>query len=561
MTRSAHPVPLTPPTLHPAAQDAQADRADPGRTHAVGSGALKACLATLAIAMTVAACGGGGGDDNGGTPPPAPPAGPTPPAGPPPVTIAESCAAPATGGTAPNTGENPTQIGATIDAYTNCNSVFAGQKITFHVSDNSGQTGVLRNANMRVWRVGETDQQVLDRTISISKQFIPKNAWENCCNWPVSYTLDVPESWSTGYYKARFTSPDGGVSWLSFVVKNRTPGSVSKLVFQPPFDTSQMYNPWGGKSAYTYNSSNGIKAEVVSMRRPSEIRYGNGNDLMLGVVEFIRWAESRNIALEYLAGDDLHASSGVLSPYKAFVTVGHDEYWSQSMRDELDRFIDAGGNAAIMSGNTMWWRTHKVTDQYGQALGLLKGKRTSGTDEANWFEFDNETRTIGASYFKGGYVNHQTQPTLINEDYTIYQPSHWAFEGTGATQGAKFGGDDQIHRYESDGLDVRFVNGKPVPTGTDGAPAGTQILAYTALPAGWDSPSTNAGFTGQGPNLTGTEGPNAVISTFTRPNGGTVFNFGSTDYFRPLVGCTGTGAPQKMACRIAENVLTRLGGN
>ncbi len=60
-----------------------------------------------------------------------------------------------------------------------------------------------------------------------------------------------------------------------------------------------------------------------------------------------------------------------------------------------------------MSGNSMWWRIEKVTDAYGQALGTIIGKRRPNTD--NWYTIDNETRTIGASYFKGGYVDQNTQ--------------------------------------------------------------------------------------------------------------------------------------------------------
>ena len=78
------------------------------------------------------------------------------------------------------------------------------------------------------------------------------------------------------------------------------------------------------------------------------------------------------------------------------------------------------------------------------------------------------------------------------------------------------------------------------------------------LPSGWYSPSTDSNFAGQGPTLTGTIGPNAVMSTFTRPNGGTVFNFGTTDYYQALINCTGSSATQSSTCKVAENVLNHL---
>lgn len=519
---------------------------------------LRGGLPIALITSVLVACGGGGSADNGGgggggvTPAPVP--SPLPPT---PMVIPANCAEPGTGAGPVAGSEAPTQIGSNIDAYANCNSVYAGQTITFHLSDHAGSAAADRNADVTIVRVGESDETVYTGSATMRKQAVPNDAWINCCNWPTGLALTVPTDWQSGYYRAQFSSPSGGSSFLSFVVKNRTPGTVSNVVLQVPFDTSQMYNGWGGKSAYTFNSTGGDKAEEVSMLRPSLDAVQE--NYIPGVVAFIRWADSRGIAMEFISSTEMHADANALTPYKVFITVGHDEYWTQAMRDQLDSHLDAGNHAAIFSGNTMWWRTQRVTDDYGQALGKLIGNRQTGTETANWFEFDPEARTIGVSFFKGGFVNQNTQPGLINQPYVVYRPNHWAFNGTGLGLTSQFGADDQIHRYESDGIDFTFVGGLPEPTGGDGAPTNTTILAVADLP-GWDSPSDTFGVV---PNisLTGTGGPNAAITTFTRPSGGIVFNAGTTDFYQSLPSCTGAAAVQKEVCKITSNVISHLKAN
>lgn len=520
-------------------------------------GAIRNTLAVLAMSMAVASCGGGGGDSTAPPPTgPSPAPTPTPGPGPAPVSFPADCAAPATSSVLPGGSEAPSQIGTTIDAYSNCDSVYVGQNITFHLSDHAGSAGASRNATVTITRIGSSDQTVYTGTASMSKQVVPNDAWVNCCNWPTGLTLQIPANWTSGFYRARFDSPSGGSSWVAFVVKHPVPGSVSNLVMQVPFDTSQMYNGWGGKSAYTFNSTGGDKAEEVSRLRPS-LDAATENHI-LGVIPMIRWAESQGITMEYISGTDMHADSDVLAPYKVFLTVGHDEYWSTPMRQQLDAHIDSGRHAVIFSGNSMWWRTEPVTDVYGRSLGKLIGNRESGTSTANWLEFDPEARTIGATFFKGGYVDQNTQPQLTNRPYTVYRPNHWAFANTGLSQGGQFGASERIHRYESDGIDLTFVGGLPQPTGSDGAPTNTEILALADL-SGWDSPSE------EGPNpyltLTGTGGPNAAMTAFTRPGGGIVFNGGTTDFYQPLPSCTGQGATQKIECKIFKNVLDYLQAN
>ena len=69
---------------------------------------------------------------------------------------------------------------------------------------------------------------------------------------------------------------------------------------------------------------------------------------------FAHWAERNGYELDYLTQHDLHFDPGALDGYRCAVVVGHDEYWSWSMRDTIDAFVDGGGGLARLGGNFGW---------------------------------------------------------------------------------------------------------------------------------------------------------------------------------------------------------------
>ena len=49
-----------------------------------------------------------------------------------------------------------------------------------------------------------------------------------------------------------------------------------------------------------------------------------------------------------------------------YLSVGHDEYWSAGMRDTVEDFVGAGGNACFFSGNTAMWQVrHEPSSEGG----------------------------------------------------------------------------------------------------------------------------------------------------------------------------------------------------
>jgi hypothetical protein len=71
---------------------------------------------------------------------------------------------------------------------------------------------------------------------------------------------------------------------------------------------------------------------------------------------FIQWAERNGYKLEYAVNSDLEFHPELLDHYSLVVSVGHDEYWSTPMRDNIERFISNGGNLVFFGGNSLTWQ-------------------------------------------------------------------------------------------------------------------------------------------------------------------------------------------------------------
>ena len=92
---------------------------------------------------------------------------------------------------------------------------------------------------------------------------------------------------------------------------------------------------------------------------------------------FTRWAESNGYRLDVAISQDLELHPEVLDGHRLVLSVGHDEYWSWGMRDALDAFVAAGGNAAIFSGNTCFWQVRFDEDHRGDdVLQVPRATRT-----------------------------------------------------------------------------------------------------------------------------------------------------------------------------------------
>ncbi len=482
-----------------------------------------------------------------------------------------------------------------IEAYCWPQSVAPGEPVDLHVSTDAGRFDV------EVARDGAIRDVVFSASgIPGARLETPVDAAASGCGWAAATSITTDAGWSSGYYAVTLTAGEDRAE--AFLVVRPRPDAPAPILMVLSTSTWNAYNDWGGPSLYTGGTrvsferpmARGFLVKPEPHRRkmqPEPDREARwffhwAEPLGLSVWSggagwwnwerpFLRWAETNGYAADVAISQDLERHPEVLEGRRLLLSVGHDEYWSWGMRDALDGFTAAGGNAAIFGGNTCFWQVRfddehramtcfKYRADEDPVLGTADERLLSGV----WSDRRigrPETSTTGLTFTRGGYSRYGLGVPRGSGSYTVWRPDHWAFAGTDLRYGDELGRADAIVAYEVDGCDLTLADGLPVPTGDDGAPDGLTVLA-TAPARLWSSdeqPSRYAHEPGELENtamaLFGEDwraqvhrvsNNHACMATFTTAGGGTVFNSGVTDW------TDGLGDPA--VARVTRNVLDRL---
>ncbi len=180
-------------------------------------------------------------------------------------------------------------------------------------------------------------------------------------NWSVSASWDIPDDAVSGIYLAELTRLDtGGQNMIPFIVRDDE--APSDITFQASDTTWQAYNWWGGYNLYGGIDATGHagRASAVSYNRPITTRYGGysaGPQDFIFAAEYpsIRWLEQNGYDVNYISGIDTARDGAQLLNSQIFLSIGHDEYWSASQRNNVEAARDAGVNLAFLSGNEVYW--------------------------------------------------------------------------------------------------------------------------------------------------------------------------------------------------------------
>ena len=442
-----------------------------------------------------------------------------------------------------------------IEGYTDQLSYAPGDEIGFHISTSATKY------EMEIARLGARYEVVWSNDdIAGAAYPIPENASSHGCQWPADFKLLVPEAWRSGYYVATMRAADGGgyytyrnrrtaESQMFFVVRSAKPGQDTKVLLQLATNTYNAYNNWGGFSLYAYHGYSGLQGHRVSFNRPL------GGIFSRWEQPFVAWAERHGYVLDYAVNSDLEFRPELLQRYRLVLSVGHDEYWSAPMRDNLETFIANGGNAAFFSGNSVCWQVR--SEEEGRALVCWKqwyncdevyktgDYRTLSTLWSHHLVNRPENQLTGVGFLYGGYHLSHGQFMDGSGAYTVHRPEHWVFAGTNLKQGDTFGGKHTIVGYECDGCEFEMRDGLPVPTHRDGTPESFQILC--TAPAKWHPDDCEWYDRWE-------KGRTAAATMGVYTHGGTVFTAATTDWAHGLQG--GDPAVEQ----ITRNVLDRLSG-
>ncbi|MYW01601.1 N,N-dimethylformamidase beta subunit family domain-containing protein [Streptomyces sp. SID3343] len=356
--------------------------------------------------------------------------------------------------------------------YASTSTVTAGQTIDFFVTVNPVQRFTV--SVYRLGYYGGKGARLLLKSPQIDgiTQDKPKidpnpDARTVYCEWKKSWSLQIPKDWLSGAYLAVLTNEKGFQNYVSFTVADHRKADFLCIL---PFATYQAYNlyPMDGISGqsvyYGYNASKkldpDLKSTQVSFARPNA---GGGTTKLIDQeLMFIMWAEMQKYDVTYVSSFDLHEGRVDPTKYKVLVIPGHDEYWSQEMRNVLDKGKEKGVHIASFGANQCYWRVRlePTTASKDLRLSVYKEKpdplaATRGAAKL-WRDVEQPEQMLwGSCYGQMGYGVPTDHLPLV-----VRGANHWMWSGAHVKDGDKLAG---AVRGESD----HQVTGMKLPPYTE----------------------------------------------------------------------------------------------
>ncbi len=308
------------------------------------------------------------------------------------------------------------------------------------------------------------------------------------CQWAPSIRFPVTSSWPPGVYVLKLVGNGGQQQFVPLTV--RDDNSKAAYVIQNSVTTWQAYNLWGEYSLYfgPYGSgqSYNTRSRVVSFDRPYPLDWANGAaDLLGNEYPLIMLAEKLGLDVTYWTDVDLDLRPHLLLAHRSLLSLGHDEYWSASMRNGATAARDAGVNLVFFGANACFRRIRFESSPVGVNRYQICYKDAQedplyGVDDtivtANWPDppaAQPESSLIGAMY--------QSNP--VNASLVVADPEAWLFKGTGAKAGDSIPG---AVGTEYDGYDPTVPTPSNIqifahsPVVAEGVPGYSDVTWYTA---------------------------------------------------------------------------------
>ena len=288
------------------------------------------------------------------------------------------------------------------------------------------------------------------------------------CRWTDPYVLHIPNmpdptEWASGVYMAKLTAETSGKqNYIIFVV--RDDARLSDLLFQSSVTTFQAYNDWGGRSFYTQPP-----AYEISFNRPYNAQGGAG-EFLFWEYTMVRFLEREGYDVTYSTDVDTHERGDLLLFHKAFLSVGHDEYWSWQMRDYVEAARDQGVNLGFFGANASYRQIRFLpsvdTGDRDRTLVYWKSAKLDPIAKIP------ELRHLATTLFRNPPVNRPEDAMIgimyeggwgIFGDMVVSDASSWVFAGTALHNGDNLPG---LLGYEVDSIH-------------DHAPPGIQRIAHS----------------------------------------------------------------------------------
>ena len=273
--------------------------------------------------------------------------------------------------------------------------------------------------------------------------------------------ITATQSTPPGQYLVKLKSLGYQSTFVPLVITGQVPSDVT---FVSSVLTWQAYNQWGGESLYKgADGQRETRAISVSLDRPYD---GDGSGQFRYMEQpLVQLMEQLNLDINYLTDIDLDKAPEINSA--SIVLGGHSEYWTQAMRDVIEKEINEGTNLLVFGGNTAYAKTYLIDRTMNERIPYRDINQP-------------ESLFMGSQFFAVG----------IKKDLEVQAAQSWPFDTLG-----KAGKIKGIYGYEAD-----------TAMGTRGP--GVEVLARSTI-----SP-TEKGFV-------------AMSTYYAAPSGAGVLNLGT----------------------------------
>ncbi|MGZ4472051.1 MAG: N,N-dimethylformamidase beta subunit family domain-containing protein [Nocardioidaceae bacterium] len=370
-----------------------------------------------------------------------------------------------------------------IEGFTTAISAPAGADVGLKVST-TARTYTVRAYRIGWYRGGHGLQvwqsRVLPGRAQGGPRFLDQRTRTVVAPWQRTVSVDTT-GWADGFYLFKLQTGTGWQALAPYVVRSRS--TVGKVALVAPVATWEAYNDWGGYSLY-HGPVGDRRSWAVSFDRP--FPDPGAGDMRYGVIPLVVAAERAGVPLAYLTDVDLDADPGLLSGAMAYVSMGHDEYWSPAMRAAVLRARDSGTNLAFFGANTMYWRV-RLSDEGPGVRRVVVGYRTdAGLDPLRTTDpgrATGRTRDLLPGQPEDAITGMLYECYPVDAPYRVVSPRWWGFAGTGVGRGRAFA---HLVGIEADRVYPGPTTPRPLqilasaPYSCDGVPTTTESTYYSA---------------------------------------------------------------------------------
>ena len=364
-----------------------------------------------------------------------------------------------------------------IEGYATASSGRPGARVGLRVSTSS------RSFRVRAYRIGsyvhgDGRRVWSSRWLPGRRQppatFAPAATRTVVAPWRTNTVVDT-RGWSPGLYVFKLLARSGWQAQVPYIVSSASADGRVALV--APVTTWQAYNDWGGYSLYV-GPPGDRRSWAVSFDRPYPAP--GAGEMRFGVVPVVVAAERLGVPLAYLTTVDLDRRDDALSGALAYVSMGHDEYWTRAMRRHVEQARDRGTNLLFLGANTMYWRI-RLTDVGGRAGRTMTSyKIDAALDPAPSSRRTGMWRSAPDPQPENTLTGMEYECFPVDAPFRVVSPHWWGFAGTHVRRGEGF---DHLVGVEADRV-------YPVP----GTPHPLQVLAHASYSCRGVTTSTEASY-------------------------------------------------------------------